>query len=145
MKTRDRQIGPFTMGEQIGKHNYILRLPEMVRLPPVFHINNLRACYIASLLPAVPVTIHEGDDEKFDVYHISDVCIKSLPKRRDRYLVFMTHLSDDHIPLVWYRLNEIHRTTPLQDFLETPQWHKFAKTHTYMDFMHAHPTRIPES
>jgi hypothetical protein len=91
------------------------------------------------------VIVHEGDDEEFDVSHIFAVCIKSLPGRRGKYLLFMTHFRDDDIPHVWHRLNEVHRTTTLQDFLETPQWHKFAKTHAYIDFMHAHPARIPES
>jgi hypothetical protein len=91
------------------------------------------------------VIVLEGDDEEFDVSHISFVCIKSLHGRRGKYLLFMTHFRDDDIPLVWHRLNEVHRTTALQDFLETPQWHKFAETHAYIDFMHAHPTRIPES
>jgi hypothetical protein len=57
----------------------------------------------------------------------------------------MTHFRDDDIPPIWHRLNEVHRTTALQDFLETPQWHKFAKTQACIDFMHAHPARIPES
>jgi hypothetical protein len=91
------------------------------------------------------VTVREGDDEEFDVSHISAVSIKSLPRRRGKYLLFMTHFSDDDIPHVWHRLDEVHRTTTLQDFLETPEWHKFAKTQAYIDFMHAHPTRIHES
>jgi hypothetical protein len=91
------------------------------------------------------VIVREGDDEEFDVSHISVVCTKSLPGRRGKYLLFTTHFSDDDIPLVGHRLNEVHRTTALQDFLETPQWHKFAKTHAYIDFTHAHPTRILES
>jgi hypothetical protein len=91
------------------------------------------------------VTVPEGDDEEFDVSHIYFMCIKSLHGRRGKYLLFMTHFTDDDIPPVWHRLNEVHRTTALQDFLETPQWHKFAKTKAYIDFMHAHPTRIPES
>jgi hypothetical protein len=102
-------------------------------------------CSTASLRPAVPVAAPEGDDEEFDVSHISDVCVKSLPGRRGKYLLFMTHFSDDDIPPVWHRLNEVHRKRALQDFLETPQWHKFAKTHAYIDFMHAYPARIPES
>jgi hypothetical protein len=58
----------------------------------------------------------------------------------------MTHFGDDDdIPIVWHRLNEAPRITALQDFLETPQWRKFAKTHAYIDFMHAHPARILES
>jgi hypothetical protein len=57
----------------------------------------------------------------------------------------MTHFNDDDIPPVWHRLNEVHRTTALQDFLETSQWHKFAKTQAYIDFMHAYPARVPES
>jgi hypothetical protein len=91
------------------------------------------------------VIVPEGDDEELDVSHISVVCIKSLHERRGKYLLFMTHFSDDDIPPVWHRLNEVHRTTALQDFLETPQWHEFAKTQAYIDFMHAYPARIPES
>jgi hypothetical protein len=143
-KLRERQLGPFSVEEQIGKHSYRLKLPATVRLHPVFHVNNLRPCSTAPLRPAVPVTVPEGDDEG-DVSHISAVCIKSLPGRRGKYMLFMTHFSDDDIPHVWHRLNEVHRTTSLQDFLEAPQWHKLAKTQAYIDFMHAHPARIPES
>jgi hypothetical protein len=144
-KLRDRQLGPFSVEEQIGKHSYGLKLPATVRLHHVFHVNNFRPCSTAPLRPAVPVTVLEGDDEEFDVSHISVVCIKSLPGRRSKYLLFMTHFSDDDIPPVWHRLNEVHRTIALQEFLETPHWHKFAKTQAYTDFMHAHPARIPES
>jgi hypothetical protein len=144
-KLRDRQLGPFTVEEQIRKHSYRLKLPAIVRLHLVFHVNNLRPCSTVPLRPDVPVTVPEGDDEEFDVSHISDVCIKSLPRRRGKYLLCMTHFRDDDIPPVWHRLNEVHRTMALQDFLETPHWHKFAKTHAYIDFMHAHPARIPES
>jgi hypothetical protein len=91
------------------------------------------------------MTVLEGDDDEFEVSHISAVCIKSLLGRQGKYLLFMTHFSDDDIPHVWHRLNEVYRTTALQDFLETPQWHKFAKTQTYIDFMHAHPAHIHES
>jgi hypothetical protein len=144
-KLRDRQLGPFSVEEQIGKHSYILKLPATVRLHHVFHVNKLRPCATAPLRQVVPVTIHEGDDEEFDVSHISVVCIKSLHGRRGKYLLFMTHFSDDDIPHVWHRLNEVHRTITLQEFLDTPQWHKFAKTQVYNDFMHAHPARIPKS
>jgi hypothetical protein len=91
------------------------------------------------------VTVPKGDDEEFDVSHISDVSIKSLLRRRGKYLLFMTLFNDGDIPPVWHRLNEVHRTTALQHFLETPQWHKFAKSHACIDVMHAHPTRIIES
>jgi hypothetical protein len=91
------------------------------------------------------VTVPEGDDEEFDVSHVSAVCIKSPPGRRGKYLLVMTHFSADDIPPFWHRLNEVHRTPALQDLLETPQWHKFAKTQVYIDFMHAHPARILES
>jgi hypothetical protein len=57
----------------------------------------------------------------------------------------MANFSDDGIPHVWHRLNEVHRTKTLQDFLETPQLHKFVLTHAYIDFMYTHSTRIPES
>jgi hypothetical protein len=119
-KLRDKQLGPFSVEEQIGKHNYRLKFPATVRLHNVFHVNNLRPCSTAPLRPAVPVIVPEGDDEEFDVSYISDVCIKSLPERRGKYLLFMTHFNDVDIPPVWHRLNEVHRTTALQDFLETP-------------------------
>jgi hypothetical protein len=113
-KLIDRQLGPFTMEEQIGKHNYRLKLPATVRLHLVFHVNNLRPYSTAPVRPAVPVTVPEGNDEEFDVSHISVVCIKSLPERRGKYLLFMTHFSDDDIPPVSHRLNEVHRTTALK-------------------------------
>jgi hypothetical protein len=145
-KLRDIQLGPFSVEEQIGKCIFRLKLPTIVRLHHVFHVNNLRPCSTAPLRSAVPVTLRRGgDDEEFDVSHNSLVCIKSLPGRRGKYLLLMTHFRDDDIPLIWHRLNEVHRTTALQDFLETSQWHKFAKTQAYIDFMHAHPPRIPES
>jgi hypothetical protein len=145
MKLIDKPLGPFTVEELIGKHSYRLKLPATLRLHPVFHVKNLRPCFTAPLRPVVPVIVPEGDDEEFDVSHKSVVCIKSLPGRRGKYLLFMMHFSDDDIPHVWHRLNEVHRTTALQNFLETPQWHKFAKTKAYIDFMHAHPARISES
>jgi hypothetical protein len=73
------QLGPFSVEEQIGKHSYRLTLPTTVSLHHVFHVNNLRPCSTAPLRPAVPVTVHERDDEEFDVSHIYVVCIKSLP------------------------------------------------------------------
>jgi hypothetical protein len=91
------------------------------------------------------VTLPEGKDEEFDISHISAVGIKSFHERGDKYLLSMTHFSDDDVPPVWHKLNEVHRTRALHDFLETPQWHKFAKTRAYIDFMHAHPARILES
>jgi hypothetical protein len=77
MKLRDRQLGPFTVEEQLGKQSYRLTLPATVRLHNVFHVNNLRPCFTAPLRPAVPVTVPKGDDEQFDVSHISHVCINS--------------------------------------------------------------------
>jgi hypothetical protein len=110
-KLRDMQLGPFTTEEQIGKHIYRLKLPATIRLHHVFHVNNLQPCSTAPLRPAVPITVPEGDDEEFDVSHISDVCIKSLHGRRGKYILFMTHFKDHNIPPVWHRLNEVHRTT----------------------------------
>jgi hypothetical protein len=74
-KFRDKQLGPFTVEEQIGKHSYILKLPATVRLHLVFHVNNLRPCSTTPLRPVVPVSVLEGDDEEFDVSHIYAVCI----------------------------------------------------------------------
>jgi hypothetical protein len=61
----------------------------------------------------------EGDVEEFDVSHTFVVCIKSLPRRRGKYLLFMTHFSDGDIPHGWHWLNEVRRTTTLKEFLET--------------------------
>jgi hypothetical protein len=86
------------MEERIGKHIYILKLSTTLRLHNVFHVNNLRPCSTAPLRPVVPVTVLEGDDDEFEVFHIFVVCIKSLLGRRGKYLLFMTHFSDDDIP-----------------------------------------------
>jgi hypothetical protein len=99
-KLRDKQLGPFTVEEQIGKHSYGLKIRATLRLHLVFHVNNLRPCSTAPLRPVVPVIVPEGDDEEFDVSHIFVVCIKSLPGRRGKYRLFMTHFSDDDIPPV---------------------------------------------
>jgi hypothetical protein len=56
-----------------------------------------------------PGDYSKGDDEEFDISHIYVVCIKPLPRREGKYLLFMTHFSDDDIPPVWHRLNEVHR------------------------------------
>jgi hypothetical protein len=73
-KLRDRRLGLCTVEEQIGKHNYRLKLPSTVRLHLVFHVNNLRPCSTDPLRPDVPVIVPEGDDEEFDVSHISTMC-----------------------------------------------------------------------
>jgi hypothetical protein len=44
MKLRNRQLGPFTIEEEIGIHICKLKLPAIVRLHPMFHVNNLRPC-----------------------------------------------------------------------------------------------------
>jgi hypothetical protein len=97
-KLKDRHLGPFTVEEQIGKHTYRLKLLATVHLHPVFHVNYLRPCSTAPLRLAIPVTVPEGDDEEFDISHISVVCVKSLHGRRGKYLLFMTHFRDDDIP-----------------------------------------------
>jgi hypothetical protein len=121
------------MEEQIWKHNCRLKFRATIRLHPVFHVNKLRPCSTASLQPFVLVTVPKGDDEEFEVFHICAVCIKSLLGRRGKYLLFMTHFSDDGIPPLWHRSNEVHRTIALQYLLETPQWQRLAKTHAYID------------
>jgi hypothetical protein len=63
-KLIDRQLGPFSVEEQIGKNSYRLKLPATVRLHHVFHVNNLRPCSTAPLRLDVPVTVPEGDDEE---------------------------------------------------------------------------------
>jgi hypothetical protein len=88
-----------------------------------------------------------NDDDELDVSHTSAVFIKPLDERRGKYLLFMTHLTDDDIPPIqlWHRLNEAHRKKALQHYMETPKWHAFAKTQTYTQCMHACPVRIRES
>jgi hypothetical protein len=120
-KLRDRQLGPFTIEEQIGKQCYRSKLEATIRLHPVFHVNNLRTCSTTSFRYVVQVTTLEGDEDEFRVSHICDVSIESFRERRGIYLLFMTHFNDDDIPHVWHRLNEVHRTAALQDFMETSQ------------------------
>jgi hypothetical protein len=76
-KLLDRQLGPFTIEEEIRKHSCILKLPTTVRLHPVLHVNSLRPCSISSHRLAIAVTTPERDDDEFEVSHISAVCIKS--------------------------------------------------------------------
>jgi hypothetical protein len=57
----------------------------------------------------------------------------------------MTHFNDKKISHVLHRQNELHRTTALQEVLETPRWHEFSHTQADIDFMHADPTGIHES
>jgi hypothetical protein len=129
-KLRDRELGPLTIKEHSGNHNCI------------FQVNNLRPCSTDSLRHVViNVTIPQGDDDEFEVSHISVVCIKSLFGRRGKYLLFMTHFNDDDIPRVMHRLNDVHRTTALHNFRETLQWHTFAQTQAYK-WLHA---RLPNA
>jgi hypothetical protein len=79
MNLRDRQLGPFIVEEQIGQRIYILKLPATIRLHPMFHVNNLRPCSLASLRPFVPAEVPKGDDEEFEVSYISVVCVNILP------------------------------------------------------------------
>jgi hypothetical protein len=146
-KLRDRQLGPFSLEKQIGISETRLQIEtaNSNMLTPNVSRSNLRPCSTTSLRPTFRVLVPAGYDDEINVSHISVVCIKSLPRRRGKYLFFMTSFSGDNIPPIWHRVNEVHRITALQDFLETPQWHKFAKTQAYIDFMHAHPARIPES
>jgi hypothetical protein len=53
-----RHVGPSSIEERIGKHNYRIKLPFTVRLHNVFHNNNLRPCSTTSLHHDVPVTTH---------------------------------------------------------------------------------------
>jgi hypothetical protein len=116
-KMRNREMGPFTIEEQIRKLSYKFKLRAIHRLHPVFHVNNLRPCSTTSLRLDNLVTTPKGDNDEFEVSHVSVVFINTLPGRRDTYLLFITQVNDDNIPLVWHRLSEIHRTTALQDFL----------------------------
>jgi hypothetical protein len=112
-KLRDRQLGYSTFEEQIGKHIYKLKLQATVRLLPVVHVNNICPYFTASLRFDVPLTSPKGDDDEFEVYHISNVCIKSLSWQRGKYLLFTTHFIDDDIPHISHRFNKVRRTTAL--------------------------------
>jgi hypothetical protein len=65
-KLKDKQLRPFTVFEKIGANSYML--PSIMRLYPVFSVDNLRTCPAATSRPFVPVTTHEDDDE----YHLID-------------------------------------------------------------------------
>jgi hypothetical protein len=111
----------------------------------MFHVNDVRLSSNASLRSVIPVTTPEHDNEEFGVFHMLDVCMKPLIGPREKYLLSMPHFDDDDIPHVWHRLNDVHRTKALQEFLETPQCHAFAQTLEHIDFMHARRARIHES
>jgi hypothetical protein len=119
-KLRDRQLGPFSVEEFIRKHIYRLKLPVTLRLHKVFHVNISRPCSTTSLQPFVPVTNPKGDDGEFDVSHIYVACIRSLPGRR----------------------TPNHNATRLLGDAPMAQVCQYS---CYIDFMHAHPTRIHES
>jgi hypothetical protein len=70
MQLRYRHFGTFIVHEQISKHILILKLPAIVRLYPMLHVNKLRPCSTTSL-SIVHVTTHEDDDDEFHVSHIS--------------------------------------------------------------------------
>jgi hypothetical protein len=77
-KLRDRQLRPFTIEEYIGKRSYYkFELTATVRLHKVFHINNLRPSFTTFLRHVVHVTTREGDDDEFEVSHISAMCASS--------------------------------------------------------------------
>jgi hypothetical protein len=116
MKLGDRQIGPFPIEEHIGKYSYRLKVLATLRLHMVFHVNNFRPCSTSSLWHVVPVNVPQGDDDEFVVSHIFAICVNSLPEQRGTYLLFMTHFSDDDIPLVRHQQDEVYRVTALQHF-----------------------------
>jgi hypothetical protein len=64
----------------------------------MFQVNNLGPCSTSSLRHVFVVTTPKGDDDEFEVFHIYTVCIRSLPGRRGKYLLFMKHFNDDNIP-----------------------------------------------
>jgi hypothetical protein len=98
-KLRDRQLGPFTIEEHIGRQIYKSNSSAIIRLHPVFTVNNLRPCSTTSLRLDVPSTTPKEDDEEFDVSHISVVRIKSLHGRRGKHLLYlMTYISNNDIP-----------------------------------------------
>jgi hypothetical protein len=124
-KLRDRQLGPFTIEEQIEKHNYIFEMLATVRLHHVFHVNNLRPCFTPSLWRDVPKPTLEGDDDEFEVSHISVVCINSFHGRRGMYLLFMTQFNDEDIPPVWHRLNEVKHNGVTRFHEDAPMAHVY--------------------
>jgi hypothetical protein len=48
-KLRDRQLGPFSVEEVIGKHICELRPPATAPFHPVLHVNNLKPCFTTLL------------------------------------------------------------------------------------------------
>jgi hypothetical protein len=118
-KIRDGELGHFSVEVQIGKHYHKLRVPTIFRSHLVFHVNNTRPCSTTSLRLVVSTTTREDDDALFDVAHIYDVCIEPLTCRREKYLLFLTHLSEHCACMA-----PVERDVPtkaLQYFLETPQ------------------------
>jgi hypothetical protein len=120
-KLRDRQLGVFIIKQRIEKDSYGLKLPARVRLHSMLYVNNPQPCSTSSLRHVVHVTTPNGDDDDVEVSHIFALCIKLLHGRRGKYMLFMTHFNDNDIPRMWHQLNDVHRATTSQNFLETPQ------------------------
>ena len=146
-KLMDKQIGPFEIVEKIGQHSYRLKMPPSSKLHPVFHVNNLRPCPTAPLRPAVPVVTGtmEEDNQEFEIDRISDVKIGPVPGRVGDQLQFLTHFADHSIAPLWHRINDVHRTIALQEFMETDRWTEFSESQEYVVFMNKYPARIPKA
>jgi hypothetical protein len=74
---RDRQLGPFTIEEQIGKHIYRFKLPSRAPLHLLLHVNPLRLCSTISLRHVVPLTTPEFDGDAIATSLTSLMCASS--------------------------------------------------------------------
>jgi hypothetical protein len=78
----------------------------IVRMHPVFYVNNLRPYPTATFRPHVPVTTLEDDDE-YDLDRISIVKIYIARGRWGKYMLFDTLFKYEQIPSFWHWFNEV--------------------------------------
>jgi hypothetical protein len=69
-KLKDIHLGHSIVLEKIGANNYMLEMQFIVRINPLFHVNNIRP-YSSVAIRHVPVTTYEDDDVRRPRSHIN--------------------------------------------------------------------------
>ena len=139
-KLMDRRLGPFKVLERIGRRSYRLQLHRGSRLHPVFHVDVLSPASTST--PLRPHIVDAVDDEvEYEVARITDVKLDSWPRRRGRYVLFLTHYVGYDRP-EWSLYSLLDDTAALDDFLKSDRWAMFAASEEYRKFCADFPRRI---
>ena len=77
-KLGPKQLGPFEVTEVISKVDYRLKLPPVLKLHDVFHVDRLspyRGSEVNGLLPPPPEPMEVEGEEEYEVDHVRDACM----------------------------------------------------------------------